>query len=118
MKPIIVTGGAGFVGSHACKALASAGYSPIAFDSLERGHRWAVKWGPFEHGDLRSAEDLRRVFDRWKPIAVIHFAAYAYVGESVQKPLIYFDTNIGGTATLLKTCLAFECRNIVFSSSC
>ena len=117
-KTILVTGGAGFVGSHACKALAKAGYQPVTFDSLERGHQWAVKWGPFERGDIRNEEDLRRLFDTWRPWAVMHFAAYAYVGESNLEPLKYYDNNIGGSAKLLKTCAAFECRNVVFSSSC
>jgi UDP-arabinose 4-epimerase len=118
MKAILVTGGAGFVGSHACKALARAGYTPVTFDSLERGHDWAVKWGPLEKGDLRDETDLRRVFEAHQPWAVMHFAAYAYVGESNVEPLKYYDTNIGGTAKLLKACAAFDCKNIVFSSSC
>ena len=118
MKTVLVTGGAGFVGSHACKALARAGYNPIAFDNLERGHRWAVKWGPFENADLRNEQDLKRVFAKWNPWAVIHFAAYAYIGESVENPAKYYDTNVGGTAKLLAACAAFDCRNIVFSSSC
>ena len=118
MNSILVTGGAGFVGSHACKALARAGYTPITFDNLERGHRWAVKWGPFENADLRSEKDLKRVFEKWKPWAVIHFAAYAYVGESVENPAKYYDNNVGGTAKLLAACAEFECKNIVFSSSC
>jgi UDP-arabinose 4-epimerase len=74
---ILVTGGAGFVGSHACKALARAGYSPVKFDNLERDHHWAVKWGPLERGDLRDEKALHRVFERWKPWTVMHFAAYA-----------------------------------------
>jgi UDP-arabinose 4-epimerase len=118
METILVTGGAGFVGSHACKALARAGYRPVTFDNLERGHRWAVKWGPLERGDIRDEADLRRAFESWHPWAVMHFAAYAYVGESSVEPLKYYDTNVCGTAKLLKTCAAFECRNIVFSSSC
>jgi UDP-arabinose 4-epimerase len=118
MKRILVTGGAGFVGSHACKALARAGYIPITFDSLERGHVWAVKWGPLERGDLREESDLRQVFEAWRPWAVMHFAALAYVGESTIEPIRYYDTNIGGTAKLLKACEAFGCKNIVFSSSC
>jgi UDP-arabinose 4-epimerase len=118
MSNILVTGGAGFVGSHTCKALAHAGYVPVTFDNLERGHRWAVKWGPFEQADLRSKRDLQRVFDKWKPWAVVHFAAYAYVGESVQEPIKYYDNNVGGTAKLLAACATFDCRNIVFSSSC
>jgi UDP-glucose-4-epimerase GalE len=115
---ILVTGGAGFVGSHACKALARAGYEPVAFDNLERGHERMVKWGPFERGDLREASDLRRAFERWRPSAVMHFAAYAYVGESILDPLRYYANNIGGTANLLRACANFECRSFVFSSSC
>jgi len=117
-KTILVTGGAGFVGSHTCKALARAGYIPVTFDNLERGHRWAVKWGPFEQGDIRSASDLERAFQRWRPHAVIHFAAYAYVGESIQQPTRYYDNNVGGTAKLLAACAAHSCSNFVFSSSC
>jgi UDP-arabinose 4-epimerase len=118
MKTVLVTGGAGFIGSHACKALARAGYTPVTFDNLERGHDWAVKWGPLEQGDLRDESDLERLFKKWQLWAVMHFAAYAYVGESSLEPIKYYDTNIGGSAKLLKACAAFECRNIVFSSSC
>ncbi len=118
MKSILVTGGAGFVGSHACKALARAGYLPVTYDNLERGNEWAVKWGPFERGDLREEKDLQRAFVAWQPWAVMHFAAYAYVGESAAEPLRYYETNVGGTAKLLKACAAFDCRNFVFSSSC
>jgi len=118
MKTILVTGGAGFVGGHTCKALARAGYTPVTLDNLERGHRWAVKWGPFEQADIRSEQDLQRVFKKWSPSAVMHFAAYAYVGESIENPIKYYETNIGGTAKLLDACVAFECANIVFSSSC
>jgi NAD-dependent epimerase/dehydratase family protein len=74
MKAILVTGGAGFVGSHACKALGRAGYLPVCFDNLEKGHEWAVKWGPLERGDLKNEQDLRRVFEAWRPWAVMHFA--------------------------------------------
>jgi UDP-arabinose 4-epimerase len=118
MRTILVTGGAGFVGSHACKALARAGYCPVTLDNLERGHDWAVKWGPLERGDLRDEKVLSRVFETWKPWGVMHFAAYAYVGESNVEPLKYYDNNVGGTANLLKACAAFECRNFIFSSSC
>jgi UDP-arabinose 4-epimerase len=117
-KSVLVTGGAGFVGSHTCKALARAGYLPVTFDNMERGHRWAVKWGPLEPGDLRNEQDLRRAFEKWKPSAVVHFAAYTYVGESVEEPSKYYDNNIGGSAKLLTACAAFDCKNIVFSSSC
>jgi UDP-arabinose 4-epimerase len=118
MKTILVTGGAGFVGSHACKALSRAGYMPVVFDNLERGHANSVKWGPLELGDLRDEQDLQRVFKSHRPWAVMHFAAYAYVGESMAEPTKYYDNNIGGTAKLLQTCAAFACKNVVFSSSC
>src|ERR1039458_2650739 len=107
MKTILVTGGAGFVGSHTCKALARAGYTPITLDNLERGHQWAVKWGPFEQGDIRSENDLQRVFKQWRPSAVVHFAAYAYVGESIHEPTKYYENNVGGTAKLLAACADF-----------
>jgi UDP-arabinose 4-epimerase len=118
MKTILVTGGAGFVGSHACKALARAGYLPVVFDNLEYGHEWAVKWGPLERGDLRNAHDLARVFTARRPWAVMHFAAYAYVGESVTAPAKYYDNNIGGTAKLVAACAAHGCGHFVFSSTC
>lgn|ERR1035437_263645 len=118
MKRILVTGGAGYVGSHACKALARAGYTPICFDNLERGHTWAVKWGPLERGDLRNEGDVDRVFAAWQPSAVVHFAAYAYVGESITDPIKYYRNNVGGSANLIKACATFGCESIVFSSSC
>jgi len=118
METILVTGGAGFVGSHTCKALARAGYLPVTLDNLERGHRWAIKWGPFEQADLRNKRDLQRIFEKWKPSAVVHFAAYSNVGESVAEPTKYYDNNIGGTANLLAACAEFGCKNIVFSSTC
>jgi UDP-glucose-4-epimerase GalE len=118
MRTILVTGGAGFVGSHACKALARAGYTPVTFDNLERGHDWAVKWRPLERGDLRDEKVLRRAFERWNPCGVMHFAAYANGGESNVDPLKYYDNNVGGTANLLKACAAYECKKCIFSSSC
>jgi UDP-glucose-4-epimerase GalE len=118
MQNVLVTGGAGFVGSHACKALARAGYRPVTFDNLEQGHEWAVKWGPLFRGDLRNDADLKRAFDAWEPSAVMHLAANASVGESTADPLKYYDNNVGGTARLLRACLAFGCKQFVFSSSC
>lgn len=102
-KPtILVTGGAGYIGSHACKALEKAGYLPVAYDNLVYGHRSAVKWGPLEEGDIADRNRLESVLERYKPIAVMHFAAYAYVGESVENPSKYYRNNVAGTLTLLE----------------
>jgi UDP-glucose 4-epimerase len=97
---ILVTGGAGYVGSHACKALAAKGFEPVAYDNLSRGHRWAVKWGPLEERDIRDEARLGEVLDRHQPVALMHFAALAYVGESVEQPLLYYENNICGSAAL------------------
>src|ERR1700730_9995847 len=115
---ILVTGGAGFIGSHACKALAKRGYAPIAYDDLSRGNLWAVKWGPFESGDIADPKRVREVLEKYRPAAVMHFAAYAYVGESVQQPLMYYQNNFAATALLLRSVLDFCCMPVVFSSSC
>ena len=118
MKTIIVTGGAGFVGSQACKVLARAGYLPVTIDNLERGHEWAVKWGPLERVDIRDEQGLQPIFETWRPEAVVHFAACAYVGELHAEPLKYYGINVGGTASLLRACITFGCKHVVFSSSC
>ena len=82
VKPtVLVTGGAGYIGSHVCKALGRTGYQPIVFDNLRYGHAWAVKWGPLVEGDILDRAQLDEVFATYSPEAVIHFAAYAYVGE-------------------------------------
>src|SRR5829696_1079057 len=87
---VLVTGGAGYVGAHACKALAKAGLTPIAYDNLVSGHEWAVRWGPLVKGDLLERDRLSAVFQQYQPFAVVHFAAFAYVGESVDQPLKYY----------------------------
>jgi UDP-arabinose 4-epimerase len=115
---IIVTGGAGYIGSHVCKVLAAKGFEPIVFDNLSRGNRWAVKWGPFEVGDIADSARLLGVLEQYRPAAVMHFAAYAYVGESVEKPLLYYRNNVTGTASLLQTILDFQAIPFVFSSTC
>lgn len=115
---ILVTGGAGYVGSHTCKALAARGHVPIVYDNLSRGHLWAVKWGPFEEGDIADSQRVREVLEKYRPSALIHFAALAYVGESMQQPLLYYRVNFAGTATLLQTLLNFQRLPVVFSSSC
>ncbi len=117
-KNILVTGGAGYIGSHACKALAKAGYTPIAYDNLVYGHREAVRWGPLVEGDLADAKLLADTLSRFDVAAVIHFAAFAYVGESMVKPQLYFHNNVVNTLTLLDAMLAAKLRHIVFSSSC
>jgi UDP-arabinose 4-epimerase len=115
---ILVTGGAGYVGSHACKALAARGYVPITYDNLSRGNRWAVKWGPLEKGDIADVGQVRTVLEKYRPSAVMHFAAYAYVGESVEQPLLYYRNNFIDTVTLLQAVVDFRRMPVVFSSSC
>jgi UDP-arabinose 4-epimerase len=117
-KNILVTGGAGYIGSHACKALARAGYLPIAYDNLVYGHREAVRWGPLVEGDLGDAARLADTLARHEVAAIMHFAAFAYVGESMEKPQLYFRNNVVNTLALLDAMLAAGLRHIVFSSSC
>jgi len=116
-RNVLVTGGAGYIGSHACKALRLAGYTPVAYDNLSRGHEWAVKWGPLEEGDTRDGARLREVLKRHRPEAVLHFAAYTYVGESVERPLLYAANNVAGTVSLLEACLEAGVPRVVFSST-
>ena len=115
---ILVTGGAGYIGSHTCKALKQAGYQPITFDNMVYGHEWAVKWGPLVKGDILDGETLDTVFAKYQPQAVLHFAAYAYVGESVSDPEKYYRNNVAGTLSLLSAMRRAGCANIVFSSTC
>lgn len=118
MVSILVTGGAGFIGSHTCKALRQAGFMPVTYDNLERGNGEAVKWGALETGDITDDARLREVIGRHRPAACVHFAALAYVGESNLEPAAYYRTNVGGTATLLVALRAHGVRHMVFSSSC
>jgi UDP-glucose-4-epimerase GalE len=115
---ILVTGGAGYIGSHTCKLLAASGFRPIVYDSLFRGHRCLVKWGDLVVGDIRDGAALRNTFRRYQPEAVLHFAALAYVGESVEQPALYFETNTAGTIQLLGAMLEHGVKRIVFSSTC
>jgi UDP-glucose-4-epimerase GalE len=117
-KTILVTGGAGYVGSHACKALAKAGYTPVAFDNLNTGHRELVKWGPLEVGDICDLEALKIVFARHKPAAVMHFAALTVVSESVAEPARYHRVNTGGTETLLDAMKGAGVRKLIVSGTC
>lgn len=115
---ILVTGGAGYIGSHTCKALAYAGYRPIVYDNLVYGHDWAVKWGPLETGDILDRNRLDKVIMQYRPHAVIHFAAFAYVGESVKDPIKYYRNNVAGSVTLLEAMRNHSIRKFIFSSTC
>lgn len=117
-EAVLITGGAGYVGSHTCKVLASHGYLPVSLDNLVYGHPWAVQWGPFIKGDINDALVLDQIFSEYHPMAVIHFAAYAYVGESVEHPAKYYQNNVAGSISLLEAMRRCGCRNIIFSSSC
>lgn len=118
MSHVLVTGGAGYIGSHTCKALAQAGFTPVTYDNLVYGHRQFVKWGPFVEGELGDAAHLARTFREYAIDAVIHFAAYAYVGESMTDPGKYFRNNVVNTLNLLDTMAANQVKHIVFSSTC
>ena len=115
---VLVTGGAGYIGSHTCKALSRAGYQPVVYDNLSRGHREAVRWGPLEVGDIHDAARLAAVIARYRPASVLHFAAFAYVGESIEQPQMYYHNNVAGSLSLLEVLRAAGVPRIVFSSSC
>ena len=117
-KAVLVTGGAGYIGSHTCKALSLAGYTPVTYDNLVHGHRWAVQWGPLVRGDVADGELLAETLRRHSIAAVIHFAGYAYVGESMSYPGKYFRNNIANTLTLLEAIESVGVDKIVFSSTC
>ncbi len=117
-KNVLVTGGAGYIGSHACKSLAQEGYQPVAFDNLSSGHTWATKWGPLEQGDILDRAALDRAIGKHRPTACVHFAAFAYVGESVTDPGKYYRNNVVGSLTLLEALRDHGVDQIVFSSTC
>ena len=118
MKTVIVTGGAGYIGSHTCKWLASHGYLPVSVDNLSTGFAKAVKWGPLEILDLRDTSAMIEVMLSYSPEAVVHFAAFSTVSESVRDPLKYYDNNIGATLSLASAMRAAHVNKIVFSSTC
>ena len=118
MQNIFVTGGAGYIGSHACKALKAAGYTPITIDNLITGWRDAVKFGPFEQVDLCDRDQLDPIFETYKPAAVMHFAALSQVGESMKEPEKYWRNNVLGSLNLIEACVKHDVKNFVFSSTC
>ncbi|MBF0195412.1 MAG: UDP-glucose 4-epimerase GalE [Magnetococcales bacterium] len=117
MDNILVTGGAGYIGSHTCKALKKAGYRPVVLDNLTNGHSWAVKWGPIEVGDLCNKAFINNVMERYKPKAVIHFAGLIEVGESVTDPGSYYKANVTGSINLLLAMVEHKVDKIIFSST-
>ena len=115
---ILVCGGAGYIGSHVNKVLNQMGYETVVFDNLVYGHRGAVKWGTFVQGDLKNIEEIEAVFQRFPIEAVFHFAAYAYVGESVTDPEKYYFNNVANMLNLLHVMKKHSCDKIIFSSTC
>ena len=115
---VLVAGGAGYIGSHVCKALADAGFIPVFYDTLVNGHAWAVRWGPLEEGDIGDAQRLQEVFAKHRPKGVVHLAGYIEVGESVQLPERYLYNNAVKTDFLIAAAVRAGIEAFVFSSSC
>ncbi|NKN35016.1 UDP-glucose 4-epimerase GalE [Agrobacterium sp. a22-2] len=116
--PILVVGGAGYIGSHTCLELSKRGFLPIVYDNLSNGHGEFVKWGPLERGDIRDRERLDEVMRTYQPAAILHFAALIEVGESVKDPVSFYDNNVIGSLTLLSAAQAAGIKAFVFSSTC
>ena len=118
MKKIIVTGGAGYIGSHVCKLLKSSGYDPITIDNLSNGNISAVKWGKFYECDILDTDKLSIIIKEVAPFAIMHFAALAYIEDSILKPEIYYKNNVYGTWSLLQSMINNNIDKIIFSSTC
>ena len=118
MDKVLVTGGAGYIGAHACKALARAGFLPVVFDNLTTGWADAVRWGPLVRGDLMDRASIDAALAEHRPIAIMHFAALSLVGEAATDPARYWRVNVGGALNLLEACAAAGVGRIVFSSTC
>lgn len=118
MAVVLVTGGAGYVGSHACKALAAAGHQPVSFDNMHTGWQDAVQFGPLVRGDLLEPETLDAALTEYKPAAIMHFAALSNVPVSAGEPGLYWQNNVAGSLNLLKAAEAHGVHNVVFSSTC
>ena len=114
---ILVTGGAGYIGAHCCQELARRGFHPVVYDNLATGHREHVRWGEFFEGDIGDAAGLDEVCSRFRITAVMHFAAFIEVGESVANPLTYYANNVTGSLQLIRAMVRHGIRHIVFSSS-
>lgn len=117
-ETIVIVGGAGYVGSHAAKAAAKAGYQPVVVDNLSAGHRHNVRWGPLEVADIRETAAMTDILKRHAPVAVMHFAASIEVGIGQREPLAFYDNNVAGAVSLLKAMRAAEVNRLVFSSTC
>ncbi|MDB5430536.1 MAG: galE [Caulobacter sp.] len=115
---VLVSGGAGYIGSHICLRLAELGYTPVAYDNLSNGHAEFVQWGPLERGDIRDPARLAEVFALHRPCAVIHLAGLIEVGHSTADPALFYDINVGGSIRLLQAAEGAGVRAVVFSSSC
>ena len=118
MKNILIVGGAGYIGSYMCKYLANNGYNPIVLDNLVYGHREAVRWGPFIEGSMADSKLLKQIFSKYQIVAVMHFAAFCYVGESVTLPAKYYRNNVANTINLLEVMVEKNVSSFIFSSSC
>ena len=118
MRNVLVTGGAGYIGSHTCLALSREGFTPVVLDNLTNGHREFVQWGPFELADVRDRRRLDQVFSTYRPLAVVHFAGLIEVADSIANPIAFFDNNITGSLTLLAAAMNAGVQALVFSSTC
>ena len=118
MNTVLVTGGAGYIGSHVCKYIYSKGCRPVVADNLVCGHREAVRWGPLLEGSIADSDFLNRIFKEFNIVAVMHFAAFCYVGESVRRPDKYYKNNVVNTLKLLDAMVKHGVNKLVFSSSC
>jgi UDP-arabinose 4-epimerase len=117
LDAILVLGGAGYVGAHACKALSRAGYLPVSIDTLRTGHADAVKWGPLIQADFGDTDAVRAAVRHHRVVGAMHFAAMSLVAESVGQPALYYEKNVGGTLRLLDALMTEGVKRIVFSSS-
>ena len=115
---VLVTGGAGYIGSHTCRALRAAGFRPVVYDDLSNGHAEFVRWGPLERGDVRDRHRLAAAFARHAPVATVHFAGLIEVGHSVRDPLAHLDANVAGSLAVIAAARAAGCDRFVFSSTC